>query len=40
MLFPVHHAMQGSAAELDVRIILVGFDPLRQRLRGECPARF
>jgi len=27
-----------SAAGLDFRIIPAGFNPLRQRLRGECPA--
>ncbi len=27
-----------SAAGLDLRIIPAGFNPLHQRLRGECPA--
>jgi len=27
-----------AAAGLDFRIIPAGFNPLRQRLRGECPA--
>ncbi len=29
-----------AAAGLDFRIIPAGFNPLRQRLRGECPAQF
>jgi hypothetical protein len=29
-----------SAAGLDFRTNPAGFNPLRQRLRGECPARF
>jgi hypothetical protein len=31
-------AVQGSAGGLGFRIIPAGFNPLRQRLRGECPA--
>ena len=30
---------QAAAAGLDSRIILAGLNPLRQRLRGECPVR-
>jgi hypothetical protein len=31
------HAVQGPAAGLHFRIIPAGFNPLHQRLRGECP---
>ncbi len=35
---PLEIMPRWSAAGLDFRIIPAGFNPLRQRLRGECPA--
>ena len=37
---PLEIMLRCSAAGLDFRIIPAGFNPLRQRLRGECPAQF
>jgi len=35
---PLEIMPRSSAAGLDFRMIPAGFNPLRQRLRGECPA--